>query len=187
MKNFYIALTVSVLMIFGFLGTSYSYSGSYMFTMNGNESNTDEVIIETAINDWFLDNNISHDAVDLDFYSKVDAPDSTNDGLNVTYDVGNLSGTWSTANDDLIEFYSVKAANEFAFYWIEGGAISGDWSTEHLLNNGGNTPEISHLSTWNQIDGQVPNSPVPEPATMVLFGIGLIGLAGIGRKKQATK
>lgn len=43
--------------------------------------------------------------------------------------------------------------------------IAGDGNTAPIGGNGGNP------------------SPVPEPATLILLGTGLVGLAGFGRKK----
>jgi len=94
------------------------------------------------------------------------------------------TGTWNVIpSTDTISFYAVKAGDAYAMYWVNPAEGSGSWSTYNLwvseLANSENAMglEISHFTGYN------PGSPVPEPATMFLFGLGLIGLAGLGRKK----
>jgi len=181
MKSVKIYISTAVLFL---LFSSISFATPFsMFTMPGNDSNINEASIEDAINSWFSDNNISHALVDLDFYAKVDASETSNDGLTVSYDGDDSKiGSWDTGNV-FVEFFSVKAGSGtngkpggFAFYWLgEGGATFGNWNTDELGNKG-----LSHLSVWNS----TPSNPVPEPATMLLFGIGLIGLTGVNRRKK---
>ena len=94
-----------------------------------------------------------------------------------------LTGTWYTVNPaDQISLYAVKAGKAFAMYSVLPGDSSGSWSTFDLwmsgLANSGDALEISHFTGYN-----ASTSPVPEPATMILLGTGLVGLAGFGRKK----
>ncbi len=156
------------------------YTGEYMFTVTdpGNDNiwtwaNNDVDDLIGEMNLWFGSDYVTG----LELYNKV--PDNETPGNEVDFEGGNAKvGTWATADGTSVEFYTVKAAKEWALYWIDGGASSGDWSTEHVATRKGNIPTISHLSLWNPSS----NTVVPEPSTVFLLGIGLLGVLGLGRK-----
>lgn len=102
---------------------------------------------------------------------------------NTPSDPANALIEWEgTAADDPIDcpecYLLLKDGNEYPIWYLYD---IGDWNGKDDIDMTGfwpGTGAISHV----QIVG-APN-PVPEPATMLLFGAGLAALAGVSRRKS---
>ena len=166
--------------------TGDNFTGIYLGTIisDNNDSKTD---FENLIG-FFIDNS-SFTIVDENYSSTDDSdPNFTLEFTAMKEADEPIAGTWtSTGNDQekVAEFYSVKGGDEYALYYVNPAEHAGIWTTAHLLNNGVNIPEISHLSGVITTSTTPPSGgEVPEPATMILVGFGLIGFARIGRGRK---
>lgn len=132
------------------------------FTVNGEDplSWTDDY---TVFINFGIDSKVSA----WDFYTPDVIISGTTDPLedSLTF----VRGTFTPPTENPIE-------NPFDFDGIKRYSLDGVWG--QWLNI---TPEALPFPGSNPVPD---SNPVPEPATMVLFGLGLLGLAGVSRRKQ---
>lgn len=151
------------------------------------------------------------DREDLSFYARYDInfdededededdeifETSTTEGLgtlNLTFDSFNdgdrtepIAGQWTTEAD--IVAFVLNFGSYSAVFSIDPGAREGDWSIPGVIGEESRLRDrhIQALSHFNAYTSARP-SPVPEPTIMFLLGVGLVGIAGFGRKKLNQK
>jgi len=189
------------------LGTYYfPNSGEYLATIDGFNDKFD--VVEAALgfmNSWISGYESLHpgtysaSAISFDFSSinltGWDSTDSLGSGdfsINIDpYINADGSGEWATYNPvdpnppagfnaTPISLYTIKGSQGFAMYFEDPAAYYGTYNIENLRNEFGNgVAALSHFEGFS-----TGSTPVPEPATMILLGTGLLGIAGFSRRKS---
>jgi hypothetical protein len=160
--------------LFGY--TSSDFSGLYIGTVT-NDNNDSTADLTNLLRYYLGEATLS---LSLE---KINEPATSGTGFTVAYSSDKRSGTWTATGNPLptVDFYSIKGGNEYSLYYVDPELSSGFWISDHLaVGKNNNVPEISHIT----VSFGDPVTPVPEPGTALLFGIGLAGLTGFRKYKK---
>ncbi|OGQ98810.1 MAG: hypothetical protein A2505_06680 [Deltaproteobacteria bacterium RIFOXYD12_FULL_55_16] len=177
-------------------------NGQYADAVAGplSDPNSDNSDILNALTGAFAGNNWT-------YLTKDDFPGNDDSGKNGSGSWGGIDfllsttagkiGTWDLswsgnlpAQMDLVAV--IKGSPVFAAYMFDNEVLAAAGSNTPndpwqitFTNGGGQIPDLSYIALYirDVVDLQSP-APAPEPATMLLFATGIVGLIGVRRKQK---